>query len=199
MKMQVALAASLLLMCAADADAQYPAGRVGHQRQAAAPRASVRTASLDHGRSYAAGPIADPAMSGGPYAGGYAAAPAADCGCNAGGGGMVADSYVGGEVSSCGAGGWHGHGHHGCCLLHGTGDMPQHMAYCPGPHHGYYYFRPYHVMHVFAQQDMVVRWGGDPRHPYENSIFERVYGQLGAVQPTPAEVVSQPAPIFRGY
>ncbi|MGC3966114.1 MAG: hypothetical protein QM775_01705 [Pirellulales bacterium] len=48
-----------------------------------------------------------------------------------------------------------------------------------GTTHGYYYFRPYHVMHVFSQQELATRWGGDPRNPYDNTMFQSVYQQLG--------------------
>jgi hypothetical protein len=48
-----------------------------------------------------------------------------------------------------------------------------------GTTHGYYYFRPYHVMHVFSQQELATRWGGDPRNPYDNTIFQRIYEQMG--------------------
>ena len=56
--------------------------------------------------------------------------------------------------------------------------MVQHMPFF-GTTHGYYYFRPYHVMHVFSQQELATRWGGDPRNPYDNTMFHRIYDQMG--------------------
>jgi len=95
---------------------------------------------------------------------------------------------VGGQCGGDQCGGDCGHscGHCGClhgwlhsgCLLHSTGDLVQHMPHF-GTTHGYYYFRPYHVMHVFSQQELVTRWGGDPRNPYDNTMFQNVYQQLG--------------------
>ncbi|MBA4018544.1 MAG: hypothetical protein C0483_15370 [Pirellula sp.] len=64
------------------------------------------------------------------------------------------------------------------CLLRSTGDLVQHMPHF-GTTHGYYYFRPYHVMHVFSQQELATRWNGDPRNPYDNTMFQNVYQQLG--------------------
>ena len=49
----------------------------------------------------------------------------------------------------------------------------------PADRHGYYYFRPYHVMHVYSQQELATRWGGDPRNPYDNTMFQRIYEQMG--------------------
>ena len=57
--------------------------------------------------------------------------------------------------------------------------------------HGYYYFRPYHHSHV-TQQQMVTAWGGDPRNPYANEIFQRVYAQYKAET---GEGVSAPLPL----
>lgn len=65
----------------------------------------------------------------------------------------------------------------GCCLRT-TGDLVQHTPFF-GTTHGYYYFRPYHVMHVFSQQELATRWGADPRNTYDNTIFQRTYEQLG--------------------
>ena len=44
-------------------------------------------------------------------------------------------------------------------------DHGQHYAYLP-PLPGWYYFRPYSVAQLRAQQEAVMRWGGDPRNPY---------------------------------
>lgn len=66
---------------------------------------------------------------------------------------------------------------HNCCIRT-TGDLVQHTPFF-GTTHGYYYFRPYHVMHVFSQQELATRWGADPRNTYDNTIFQRTYEQLG--------------------
>jgi hypothetical protein len=74
-----------------------------------------------------------------------------------------------------------------------TGDMVQHMPFF-GTTHGYYYFRPYHVMHVFSQQELATRWGGDPRNPYDNTQFQRIYEQMGvAGKSTKPVAVTTPA------
>lgn len=130
-------------------------------------------------------------------------------------GGPVADpgidyGYGGGDC--CGGGCGHGCGrccllrgcccglfHHDCCVpLRTTGDLVQHMPFY-GTTHGYYYFRPYHVMHVFSQQELATRWGGDPRNPYDNTMFQRIYEQMGVeARPEPKKgattEVSVPAP-----
>ncbi|MCA9246126.1 MAG: hypothetical protein KDA42_03395 [Planctomycetales bacterium] len=59
-------------------------------------------------------------------------------------------------------------------LFHSTCDMHQHLPYCSRPN-SYYYFRPYQIEHVAIQQEFVRSYGGNPKHPYENSVFDRVY------------------------
>lgn len=44
-------------------------------------------------------------------------------------------------------------------------DRGQHYTYLP-PLPGWYYFRPYSVGQLRAQQEAVIQWGGDPRNPY---------------------------------
>jgi hypothetical protein len=61
-----------------------------------------------------------------------------------------------------------------------------------GTTHGYYYFRPYHVMHVFSQQELATRWGGDARNPYDNSLFQKVYEQMGVAATLPPVSVAAP-------
>jgi hypothetical protein len=73
------------------------------------------------------------------------------------------------ETCSCGRGCGLGTPGEACCCR-----MPQHYAYFP-PLHGYYYFRPYHPSHIEVQQQRVITWGGDPRNPYANEIFQTVY------------------------
>ena len=58
-------------------------------------------------------------------------------------------------------------------------NMFPHYPYFP-PMHGYYYFRPYHHLHVIRQQRTAESWGGDPRNPYANEIFQRVYAEYAA-------------------
>lgn len=61
-----------------------------------------------------------------------------------------------------------------CCTMRSTCNMPQHMQYYPAAH-GYYYFRPYNYFHIYWQQAFVETYGGDPRDPYTNRIFQQVY------------------------
>jgi hypothetical protein len=68
--------------------------------------------------------------------------------------------------------------------------MPPHNAYIllePDT----YYFRPYNQVHLGQQAIMVKKWGGDPRHPYANAIFDRVYADWEAEKAKP-EVVPVP-------
>jgi hypothetical protein len=44
-------------------------------------------------------------------------------------------------------------------------DRGQHYAYLP-PLPGWYYFRPYSVSQLRAQQEAAMQWGGDPHNPY---------------------------------
>ena len=75
--------------------------------------------------------------------------------------------------------------------------MPQHCPYYP-PMHGYYYFRPYNHRHIPEQQEAVKSYGGDPRNPYSNDIFKRVYAEYESgedpapVPPTPVDIPPTP-------
>ena len=72
-------------------------------------------------------------------------------------------------------------------------DMPQHYPYAP-PSSGTYYFRPYSVTGLRLQQQAVRQWGGDPRNPYSNELFERVYRELEAEEiDLPPEEPPRPA------
>jgi hypothetical protein len=71
---------------------------------------------------------------------------------------------------------------------HSTCDMPQHYIYFAEPKF-YYYFRPYNWFHIPVQQDDVRAFGGDPRHPYDNRIFQSVYDQLHFNEPAPETIV----------
>jgi hypothetical protein len=73
------------------------------------------------------------------------------------------------EGSGCGCGG-------GCLGNDTRCQMHQHYPYYPAMH-GYYYFRPYHPRHVREQQGVAALWGEDPRVPYANAVFQRVYAQ----------------------
>jgi hypothetical protein len=104
----------------------------------------------------------------GPVAGG--AAPCEGGDCNGDGCGIGRCCGLG-SLCCCG-----GLGH--VCCIRSTGDLVQHTPFF-GTTHGYYYFRPYHVMHVFSQQELATRWGGDPRNPYDNTIFQKTYEMMG--------------------
>lgn len=141
---------------------------------AAAPQqywnSSVNSLPWDqsNGAAYGAAPAQGaPAPQADPNIGGYGApAGGGECGANGG------TCEAGGCNTGCGC----------ClcrhCLLRSTGDLVQHMPHF-GTTHGYYYFRPYHVMHVFSQQELATRWGGDPRNPYDNTMFQNIYQQMG--------------------
>jgi hypothetical protein len=51
-------------------------------------------------------------------------------------------------------------------------DRGQHYPYLP-PLPGWYYFRPYSVGQLRAQQEAVMQWGGDPRNPYAGGISQQ--------------------------
>jgi hypothetical protein len=71
--------------------------------------------------------------------------------------------------------------------------MPLHFPYIAEPKF-YYYFRPYNWFHIPVQQDDVRAFGGDPRHPYDNRIFQSVYEQLDFDPPTPEHLNVPPTP-----
>ncbi len=68
-----------------------------------------------------------------------------------------------------------GHGFF-CEWLDSSYNMPPHYPYFP-PLHGYYYFRPYHRVQLSSQQSIVRGFHGDPRNPYANEVFQRVYAE----------------------
>ena len=74
-------------------------------------------------------------------------------------------------------------------------DMPQHIPYYP-PCHENYYFRPYSVAQLARQQEIVSSWGGDPRNPYSNAIFQRVYDEMNleTVETPEPNAIPQPTP-----
>ncbi len=65
---------------------------------------------------------------------------------------------------------------------HSPNDLIQHMPYYPSGH-GYYYFRPYNYQHIRYHQEAVTVWGGDPRNPYDNHVFDAVYAELESERP----------------
>lgn len=88
------------------------------------------------------------------------------------------------------------------CCFDSTCNLFPHVPYYVEPK-TYYYFRPYNHNQVFLQRDQVMRWGGDPRHPYANEIFQQVYRDLdGQVTepgvPHAAPITPNAAPIAPG-
>ncbi len=63
-----------------------------------------------------------------------------------------------------------------CHFLTSPCDMPQRMPYWNNER-GYYYFRPYHVVHVLQQQERAVGWGGSAHNPYDNRMLDRVHDE----------------------
>jgi hypothetical protein len=67
-------------------------------------------------------------------------------------------------------------------------NLSLHYPYFPKDH-GYYYFRPYNMVHVAIQRDIAASWGEDPRNPYDHKVFDRVYEALRAEEEAQAEVL----------
>lgn len=65
-------------------------------------------------------------------------------------------------------------------------DRVPHNAYPPVVP-GSYYFRPYSVIQLRENQADVMLWGGDPRNPYSNELFQRVYNETGNSSPPAKE------------
>jgi hypothetical protein len=62
--------------------------------------------------------------------------------------------------------------------------------------HGYYYFYPYHPMHIISQQEFAGQFGMDPRNPYANDFFKVVYAEYKASQDgTPERIPAPPSGI----
>ena len=79
-------------------------------------------------------------------------------------------------------------------LGHSTCNFPPYVPYHPELH-GNYYFRPYHQGHVLRHQEIAKGWGMDPRNPYSNEIFKKIYEQAEGMANTRQEMptmVSQP-------
>ena len=73
-------------------------------------------------------------------------------------------------------------------------DRGQHYPYLP-PLPGWYYFRPYSVGQLRAQQEAVMQWGGDPRNPYAGGIVQQQPQLQPQSQRSPQrELPTPPAP-----
>lgn len=107
----------------------------------------------------------------------------ANCGCGAGGGGdwATSDCSCGGGTGGggLGGGGFWGGNRSDCMAC----QMPMHYPH-DSAYHGYYYFRPYNYVHIRQHQNAASRWGGDPRNPYSNTIFQGIYNDLGLAEET---------------
>jgi hypothetical protein len=68
-------------------------------------------------------------------------------------------------------------------------DLSQHAVQTPC--HGYYYFHPYHLADLQAQQTIVTSWGGDARNPYDNAILKDVYTKWKSEQDDSAEAPAE--------
>lgn len=83
---------------------------------------------------------------------------------------------------------WHMRCHSSC-------DMYPRSEY-PAAAHGNYYFRAYNWTKVAWLQQEAASWGGDPRNPVSNQIFEGIYRDLGVAAKPPAEEVPVPPAVF---
>lgn len=84
------------------------------------------------------------------------------------------------------------HEHRKCrcwrCCVRSTCDMVPHAWYYPQSHGYYYYFRPYSFTQVEIQRQFVTSIEGDPRNPYSDGLFERIYEEMGGgVEPSVPE------------
>lgn len=62
-------------------------------------------------------------------------------------------------------------------LCRSTCNLRQHMGYFPYAH-GNYYFRPYTFTRLLQQQEQAARMGIDPRHPYSNDHYRKIYEEF---------------------
>ncbi len=81
-----------------------------------------------------------------------------------------------------------GHHHHSVWGIwglpdpcHAPGGWTQHIPYVAHPKN-YYYFRPYNYFHIADHQNEVANYGGNPKHPYSNRVFQRAYDRV--IEPT---------------
>ncbi len=70
------------------------------------------------------------------------------------------------------------------CPLRSTCDMYPHVPYFP-EYFGYYYFHPYNYRSMLEHQEIVLRWGGDPRNPYSHDLFDKLYADAAVEAPSP--------------
>ena len=56
--------------------------------------------------------------------------------------------------------------------------MIPHFPYFPKDH-GYHSYRPYNYIHVLEHQYQALTIGGDPRAPYANNQFAKIYEKVG--------------------
>jgi hypothetical protein len=66
-----------------------------------------------------------------------------------------------------------------CHFLFSPCDMSQHMPFW-NKERGYYYFRPYHVVHVLQQQEKTASWGGNVHNPYDNRFLDKIHEEWSA-------------------
>lgn len=62
-------------------------------------------------------------------------------------------------------------------LCRSTCNLRQHVEYFPYAH-GNYYFRPYTFTRLLQQQEQAARMGIDPRNPYSNKQYLKVYEKM---------------------
>jgi hypothetical protein len=84
--------------------------------------------------------------------------------------------------------------HCALCKLHSTCDMYPQYAYFP-KHHGYYYYRAYNAIVEQAQQQTVVRLGGDPRNSVSVHMLDNLFEGMPATAATSTQVRRQGTPL----
>ena len=67
--------------------------------------------------------------------------------------------------------------------------MPPHVPYIAEPKN-YYYQRPYNWFHIAGHQAEALRRLGDPRNPYDNRFFQRIYEEVEHEHSPPEKVPS---------
>ncbi|HTN77810.1 MAG TPA: hypothetical protein VL096_21275 [Pirellulaceae bacterium] len=106
---------------------------------------------------------------------------------------IAADGALPGEAD-CGPEGhdctWHGADGWSNYQFYGPQDFRKHFLISPRDMHqrmpfwnkerGYYYFRPYHVVHVLQQQERAVTWGGNADNPYDNRFLDKIHEECVA-------------------
>lgn len=77
--------------------------------------------------------------------------------------------------------------------IYGRHDLYPYVPCYPAT--GYYYFHPYHPMHIVQHQAFVASYGEDPRMPYANTLFERLHASVPTAPPA-LKPPAVPVPIF---